>query len=260
MSTSTDPGRICFTSSALTRCGARAPGTSTAPITRSASVTSRSIASREDVRVWIRPCQMRSISRSRSTSLSITTTSASIPAAICAAFPPAIPPPSTTTLAGMTPEAPPIRTPRRPLEVLRSLLGRHPAGDLRHRRQQRQPAVRGLDRLVRHGADPPIHEEPGQLLIGGEVEVGEEHVIRAEAFVLLRLWLLDLDDQLSLGEHGVRVRRDLSARGYVMVVRDRRAVPGGRFHDHPVARVDELPDALGRRGHAVFVVLDLLRH
>ena len=45
---------------------------------------------------------------------STTTTSASMPAAICAAFPPAMPPPSTTTCAGLTPEAPPISTPRPP--------------------------------------------------------------------------------------------------------------------------------------------------
>ena len=57
---------------------------------------------------------MRSISRSRSMLRSTTTTSASMPAAICAAFQPAIPPPSTTTFAGITPEAPPISTPRPP--------------------------------------------------------------------------------------------------------------------------------------------------
>ena len=45
---------------------------------------------------------------------STTVTSASMPAAICAAFAPAIPAPSTTTFAGATPEAPPISTPRPP--------------------------------------------------------------------------------------------------------------------------------------------------
>ena len=41
-------------------------------------------------------------------------TSASIPAAIWAALDPAMPPPSTTTRAGSTPDAPPMRTPRPP--------------------------------------------------------------------------------------------------------------------------------------------------
>ena len=47
--------------------------------------------------------------------LSIKITSASMPAAIHAAFQPTFPAPSTTTLAGRTPGAPPINTPRPPL-------------------------------------------------------------------------------------------------------------------------------------------------
>ena len=43
------------------------------------------------------------------------TTSASMPAAIHAAFHPTLPAPSTTTFAGRTPGAPPISTPRPPL-------------------------------------------------------------------------------------------------------------------------------------------------
>jgi hypothetical protein len=42
MSTSTEPGFIRDTRSLETRVGAFAPGTSTAPITRSASMTARS--------------------------------------------------------------------------------------------------------------------------------------------------------------------------------------------------------------------------
>ena len=52
MSTSTEPGFIRDTSSLLTSVGAFAPGISTAPMTRSASVTCCSMASCEDAR----PC------------------------------------------------------------------------------------------------------------------------------------------------------------------------------------------------------------
>ena len=44
MSTSTEPGCIRDTSSLEMSMGALAPGTSTAPITRSASITARSIS------------------------------------------------------------------------------------------------------------------------------------------------------------------------------------------------------------------------
>ena len=50
-----DPGRMARTMSSVTSFGARAPGTSTAPITRSASGTSCSIASTLLITVWIRP-------------------------------------------------------------------------------------------------------------------------------------------------------------------------------------------------------------
>src|SRR5215217_511631 len=114
MSTMTAPGRIADSMSRVTSFGALAPGTRTAPITRSASVTSRSIASPLLATVRIRPRWIWSIYLSRSTFLSRTRTSASMPAAIHAAFRPAMPPPRTTTLAGSTPEAPPINTPLPP--------------------------------------------------------------------------------------------------------------------------------------------------
>ena len=63
----------------------------------------------------IRPWWIWSTQRSRSRFLSRSTTSASMPAAIHAAFQPTLPAPSTTTRAGRTPGAPPISTPRPPL-------------------------------------------------------------------------------------------------------------------------------------------------
>jgi hypothetical protein len=45
MSTTTEPGRICWIILRVTSLGAAAPGTSTAPITRSAPITYCSIAS-----------------------------------------------------------------------------------------------------------------------------------------------------------------------------------------------------------------------
>ncbi len=62
----------------------------------------------------MRPRCIWSMYRSRSRLRSMTTTSASMPAAIHAAFMPAIPAPRTRTLAGRTPETPPMRIPRPP--------------------------------------------------------------------------------------------------------------------------------------------------
>ncbi len=115
MSTTTAPGFIDFTMSSVTTIGARPPGTSTAPMTRSASAMTRSTWPRLEVRVVMRPIWIWSMKRRRSTFLSSRSTSASMPAHIHAAFHPTLPAPSTATLAGRTPGAPPISTPRPPL-------------------------------------------------------------------------------------------------------------------------------------------------
>src|SRR5262249_13594117 len=68
-----------------------------------------------------------------------------------------------------------------------------------------------------------------------------------------------LHDQLGGVEDGVGLPEDLRAGGDVLLVSDRRPIPRGRLDDDPVATVHELADALGRRGHAVLVVLHFLR-
>ena len=117
MATSTmrAPGFMAATMSAVTSIGARPPGTRTAPTTMSASATDRSTAPRLEARVRMRPRWIWSTQRSRSRLRSRMATSASMPAAIQAAFQPTLPAPSTTTRAGRTPGAPPSSTPRPPL-------------------------------------------------------------------------------------------------------------------------------------------------
>src|SRR5919106_1489848 len=114
MSTITAPGFIPLMISSVTTFGARAPGTSTAPMTRSACVAISSTTSRFDMSVRMRPLWMRSTSRSLAMFVSRMMTSASIPCAIQAAFIPDMPAPMTTTLAGATPDTPPMRIPRPP--------------------------------------------------------------------------------------------------------------------------------------------------
>ena len=113
-STITDPGFMRRTSSSSTRVGARPPGNSTAPISRSAPGTSRSIRALLLTRVTMRPRRSDSSTRSFWGERSSRNTSASMAAAIRAAFQPTVPAPSTTTRAGRTPVQPPIRMPRPP--------------------------------------------------------------------------------------------------------------------------------------------------
>ena len=122
MSTSTEPSRISRTSSALTSFGARAPGTSTAPTTRSASRTYSLVVVAFAMIVFARPSKRSASQRSRETLLSRMATSAPRPRAMVAALAPAIPPPMTTTRAGATPGTPPSSTPRPPVVCCRALM------------------------------------------------------------------------------------------------------------------------------------------
>ena len=167
MSTTTAPARIAATISFGHELGgagrpARAPtrsrGRPRAPAARASS--------RSDISVMIRPLWIWSTNRSRSRFLSTTMTSASMPAAIQAAFEPAIPAPSTTTFAGAHPGAPRRSGPRgrpSPSPEVRADVRRHPARDLAHRRQQRQAAVRQLHGLVRDRRDLALDQRLREL-------------------------------------------------------------------------------------------------
>ena len=66
-------------------------------------------------------------------------------------------------------------------------LDRHAAGDLRHRREQRQPASRAGDRFVRDADCSATQQILGLLRIGREMQVGEEHLPLAQPGALRAL-------------------------------------------------------------------------
>ena len=156
-----------------------APWTSTAPITRSARGSISSIESVERVhgRGAAAEDDVELAQACRST-MSKTKTSASIPIAMKAAFMPTAPPPITITLRGGDPghaAEQHAAAAERLLEVEGAGLGRELAGDLAHRRQQRQPALLVLDGLVGDaGRARTSRSASRQLGVRGEVEIGEE--------------------------------------------------------------------------------------
>ena len=81
-STKTEPGFMLDRASREMTLGARAPGTSTAPITRSASTRARSIADCVAAQVVIRPPYRSSSARKRSRSKLMTVIRAPMPTAI----------------------------------------------------------------------------------------------------------------------------------------------------------------------------------
>ncbi|CAM5711591.1 hypothetical protein SHIRM173S_12974 [Streptomyces hirsutus] len=103
MSTRMLPLFIRETRSLVTSFGALAPGISTAPITRSASMQAFSSSKVLETTVWIFVPKTRSASRSLLMSLSSRVTWKPMPTAICAALQPETPPPMTTARPAGTP-------------------------------------------------------------------------------------------------------------------------------------------------------------
>ena len=128
-----------------------------------------------------------------------------------AAFIPTAPPPITITFAAATPGTPPSRMPRPPSGFSRKKAPAWVAilpGDLAHRREQRQPALRVLDGLVGDAGRAARLQGLGQLRRGRQVQVGEQRVLRAQHLDLVRLRLLDPEDHLRLLEDRGRVGQD----------------------------------------------------
>ena len=134
-------------------------------------------------------------------------TSAPIPAATRAAWVPTTPPPITTTFAGATPGTPPSSTPRPPFafcSVQAPTCGASRPATSDIGASKRQPARGIRHRLIGDAGRARGQQVPRLLRIGGQMQVGEQHLPLAQPLALHRLRLLHLHDQVGLGEHLLR--------------------------------------------------------
>ena len=83
------------------------------------------------------------------------------------------------------------------LQQVRSHLGCEPACNLAHGRQQGQAPVGELDCFVGDGGGAGLDQGLADSGVGGEVQVGEEHLIGAEEGEFLHLGFLDLDHEVG---------------------------------------------------------------
>ena len=129
------------------------------------------------------------------------------------------------------------------LQQVGAHLGREPAGDLAHRRQQGQAAVRELDRFVGDGGGAGLDQGLADSGVGGEVQVGEEHLIGAEEGEFLHLGFLDLDHEV--GAPGVFAADQFGPGGQVGRVLNAGPGPGVLFHPHREAMAHQLAYGIG---------------
>jgi hypothetical protein len=87
------------------------------------------------------------------------------------------------------------------LQAVGAGLHRQPAGDFRHRRQQRQPPFGCGDGFIGDADGAAGVDQVGTLLgVGRQVQVGVQDLPLAQHRALAGLRLLDLDDHLGTGE------------------------------------------------------------
>ena len=143
-------------------------------------------------------------------------------------------------------------------QVVGAHLGRQPAGDLAHRRQQRAATGRAAA-TVSYAMEvvPGGQQRVGGRAVGREVQVGEQHEVVAQVAVLRGDRLLDLADEVSARPDLGGVADDGRTGRQEVVVADRRAHPGTRLDEHLVPGRDQLMHPGGREGDAVLAVLDL---
>ena len=90
------------------------------------------------------------------------------------------------------------------------------------------------------------------------MQVGKQHLVRAQHRALFRLWLLHLDDHFRAAEDLLRSLHDLRSRLLVMAVFKAYDLGSIVLHQHLVPVVHQLPDPSGSQANTVFIAFDFL--
>ena len=167
------------------------------------------------------------------------------PAAILAAFAPTTPPPRIVMWAGATPGTPPSRMPRpicgRSRYLAPSWMLIRPATSLIGVSSGSRPLVVG-QRFVGDAGRAGLEHRLGQLAVGGEVEIGEEHLPVANQRPLrsacgsFTLTIMSARAKISSGPLD-----QLAPWPQVIVVGQARAEPGPGLDRAPGARGGPIP-------------------
>jgi hypothetical protein len=134
-----------------------------------------------------------------------------------------------------------------------------PARNLGHGRQQRQPAAAVGDGFVGDRGDATVQQVAGLVGVGGEVEVGEEHLPLAQALAFDGLRFLDLHDHLGFGKDLLGGVENQAANGAVMVIGEASTHARPGFDQDLMAIDDGLASGVGRDTDAEFLRLYLFR-
>ena len=96
--------------------------------------------------------------------------------------------------------------------------------------------------------------------IGGEMQIGEQHLVLSQHGALVQLRLFDLDDQVRGLEHLLGLRHDFCAGRLVIRIGHADTGSGIGFDDHFVTVMHEFAHTRRHHADAVFQNLDFLRY
>ena len=145
-------------------------------------------------------------------------------------------------------------------EVMLADMNRHAAGDFAHRLEERKRAGGAGHGFIGDAGRARFHQALGLRLVGGEVEIGVERVVRLQHGDFARLRLFHLHDHLGRVEHFGRAIEDGRTDAAIMVVAEIDAHAGIGLDEHLVAVIDQFGDRAGGQADAIFVILDFLGH
>ena len=144
------------------------------------------------------------------------------------------------------------------LQAMRADLHRHATGDLAHWREQGQRTRPVGDRLVGDAGGAGVHQALGLRLVGGEVQIGEQHLTLPQHGDLHGLRLLHLHDKIGGREHLGGAVHHRGAGGAIGIIGNADASGGVALDRHLVAVDGEFANTGRRKPNTVLVRLDLL--
>ena len=137
-------------------------------------------------------------------------------------------------------------------------LGCQPPGDFAHRRQEGQAAVVELHGFVGHRRGARLEQGPAHLGIGGEMQVGEQHLVLAQVGKFLGLGLLHLHHQA--GGPGLLGADQVGPGGREGAVADPGSRTGLALDAHLEPMADQFAHAIGGEGDPLLIPFDLGRY
>ena len=144
------------------------------------------------------------------------------------------------------------------LEVIGTILCGHTSSYLTHRNQQRQRTVVTLHCLIGDTDSTTLHHRLRQLLLAGEMEIGEHHLSLTYQRIFRFDRFLHLHNHVSLRIDILYGRQYLRTHCLVLLIAEATALSCSMLYEDNMSTLDQLGNPRRGHAHSVLIVLNLL--